>query len=66
MLVRKNKDTYFMVSPTQQQTRIHEWMTNHIPANSTVDVQDLTSMYTVSKTCIKCQFEISNLVFFRF
>ncbi len=50
MLVRKSKNTYFMVSPTQQQTRIKEWMTNHIGrigGSSDVDVQDVTSMYAV-------------------
>ena len=48
MLVRKSKNSYFMVSPTQQQTRIKEWMDNHLPSSGAgVDVQDVTSMYTV-------------------
>lgn len=45
MLVRKSDDSYFMVSPTQQQTRIKEWMTDHLVPG--VDVTDVTSMYTV-------------------
>ncbi len=47
MLVRKSKSTFFMVSPTQQQTRIKEHMSNHMGNSEEVDVQDVTSMYTV-------------------
>ncbi|XP_049762224.1 pyruvate dehydrogenase phosphatase regulatory subunit, mitochondrial-like [Schistocerca cancellata] len=47
MLVRKTDNSYFMVSPTSQQTRIFEWMRRHLPANRSVGISDLTSMYTV-------------------
>ena len=36
-----------MVSPTAQQTRIMEWMENHLPEDNSVGLQDVTSMYTV-------------------
>ena len=36
-----------MVSPTQQQTRILSWMKNHLPMDSSIDLSDVTSMYTV-------------------
>ena len=36
-----------MVSPTQQQTRIMEWLENHLPNDNSVGLQDVTSMYTV-------------------
>jgi pyruvate dehydrogenase phosphatase regulatory subunit len=47
MLIRRDSNTFFMVSPTQQQTRIMEWMENHLPKDNTVGLQDVTSMYTV-------------------
>ncbi|XP_059094431.1 pyruvate dehydrogenase phosphatase regulatory subunit, mitochondrial-like [Tigriopus californicus] len=47
MLVRKRKDSYFMVCPTQQQTRILEWMEGHLPRNSNIGLSDVTSLYTV-------------------
>jgi len=47
MLVRRDKDSFFMVSPTQQQTRIMEWLENHLPNDNSVGLQDVTSMYTV-------------------
>lgn len=36
-----------MVSPTSQQTRTYDWVSRNLPANTTVDLNDLTSMYTV-------------------
>jgi len=42
MLVRKHSDAYFMISPTQQQTRIKEWMLHHLPSDGSVDVLDVT------------------------
>ena len=36
-----------MVSPTSQQTRVFEWMNRHLPSKSLVDLNDVTSMYTV-------------------
>nr|CAD7439980.1 unnamed protein product [Timema bartmani] len=47
MLVRLTNNSYFMVSPTSQQTRIFEWMHQNLPSDSTVDITDMTSMYTV-------------------
>jgi len=39
--------SFFMVSPTSQQTRVYEWMRSHLPSDSSVTLKDLTSMYTV-------------------
>lgn len=36
-----------MVSPTSQQTRIYEWISDKIPKRSTIVLNDVTSMYTV-------------------
>merc|ERR1719427_146203 len=47
LLVRRDGNSFFMVSPTQQQTRILEWMENHLPEDNSVGLQDVTSMYTV-------------------
>ena len=47
LLVRRDDNSFFMVSPTQQQTRILEWMENHLPEDNSVGLQDVTSMYTV-------------------
>ena len=47
LLVRRDEDSFFMVSPTQQQTRILEWMENHLPEDNSVGLHDVTSMYTV-------------------
>merc|ERR1719167_877157 len=47
MLIRRDRDSYFMVSPTQQQTRIMEWLENHLPNDNSVGLQDVTAMYTV-------------------
>ncbi|KAK9745982.1 Aminomethyltransferase folate-binding domain [Popillia japonica] len=47
MLVRQSEKSYFMVSPTSQQTRVYEWMKNHLSSKSTVNLNDVTSMYTV-------------------
>ena len=47
LLVRRDENSFFMVSRTQQQTRILEWMENHLPEDNSVGLQDVTSMYTV-------------------
>ncbi|CAH0562194.1 unnamed protein product [Brassicogethes aeneus] len=47
MLVRQSENCYFMVSPTSQQTRVNEWMSRNLPNNTTTDLNDVTSMYTV-------------------
>lgn len=36
-----------MVCPTKQQTRIAEWMKRHLPTDNSVQLNDVTSMYTV-------------------
>lgn len=36
-----------MVAPTKQQTRIAEWMQRHMPSDNSVQISDVTSMYTV-------------------
>merc|ERR1719369_2120558 len=45
LLIRRDTNSFFMVSPTQQQTRILEWMENHLPEDNSVGLQDVTSMY---------------------
>ncbi|EFA10911.2 pyruvate dehydrogenase phosphatase regulatory subunit, mitochondrial [Tribolium castaneum] len=47
MLVRQADNKYFMVSPTSQQTRIYEWISRNLPKKSSIDLNDVTSMYTV-------------------
>jgi len=47
LLIRRDVNNFFMVSPTQQQTRILEWLENHLPEDNSVGLQDVTSMYTV-------------------
>lgn len=45
-LVRQTLNSFFMVSPSSQQTRIYEWMENNLE-DSSVKLSDETSMYTV-------------------
>nr|XP_022914897.1 pyruvate dehydrogenase phosphatase regulatory subunit, mitochondrial-like isoform X1 [Onthophagus taurus] len=47
MLVRQTEKSYFMVSPTSQQTRVYEWINKHLPLKSLIKLNDVTSMYTV-------------------
>ncbi|KAG7209750.1 hypothetical protein KM043_011374 [Ampulex compressa] len=47
MLVRQAENSYFMVSPTLQQTRIYQWMSRHLPLDHSVGLNDVTSKYTV-------------------
>lgn len=48
ILVRQTLNSFFMVSPSSQQTRIYEWMSNNLPENDTsIKLSDQTSMYTV-------------------
>ncbi|XP_071445537.1 pyruvate dehydrogenase phosphatase regulatory subunit, mitochondrial-like isoform X1 [Hetaerina americana] len=47
MLVRQADNCYYMVSPTNQQTRILSWMRRHLPADNSVGLSDVTSMHTV-------------------
>ncbi|OAD55699.1 Pyruvate dehydrogenase phosphatase regulatory subunit, mitochondrial, partial [Eufriesea mexicana] len=47
ILVRQTENSYFMVSPTSQQTRIYQWMSRHLPPDHLVGLNDVTSKYTV-------------------
>lgn len=48
LIVRQTLNSFFMVSPSSQQTRIFEWMENNLPhESSSVKLSDQTSMYTV-------------------
>lgn len=48
ILVRQTLNSFFMVSPSAQQTRIYEWMSNNLPTDgSSIKLSDQTSMYTV-------------------
>lgn len=50
ILVRNSENSYFMVSPSRQQTRIHEWMSKNLPdqsSKSSIKLSDQTNMYTV-------------------
>ena len=48
VIVRQTLNSFFMVSPSSQQTRIYEWMSNKLPSeNSAIKLSDQTSLYTV-------------------
>ncbi|XP_058058106.1 pyruvate dehydrogenase phosphatase regulatory subunit, mitochondrial-like isoform X2 [Anopheles bellator] len=47
MLIRQTEDSYFMISPSSQQTRIYDWMSRNLPTDASVQLNDVTSMYTV-------------------
>uniref|UniRef100_A0A1Y9H9H8 Pyruvate dehydrogenase phosphatase regulatory subunit, mitochondrial n=1 Tax=Anopheles farauti TaxID=69004 RepID=A0A1Y9H9H8_9DIPT len=47
MLIRQSEDSFFMISPSSQQTRIYEWMSRNLPSDASVMLNDVTSMYTV-------------------
>jgi len=47
MIVRQEDNSFFMVSPTNQQTRTFEWMQRNLPPDHSVGLTDVTSMYTV-------------------
>lgn len=48
IIVRQTPNTFFMISPSSQQTRILEWMTNNLPPNNnSIKLSDHTSSYTV-------------------
>nr|XP_018910548.1 PREDICTED: pyruvate dehydrogenase phosphatase regulatory subunit, mitochondrial-like isoform X2 [Bemisia tabaci] len=47
ILVREAENSFFMVSPTSQQTRVFEWLRRHLPTDHSVSLNDVTSMYTV-------------------
>lgn len=48
VVVRQTPNSFFMVSPSNQQTRIYEWMSNNLSSeDSSIKLSDQTSMYTV-------------------
>jgi pyruvate dehydrogenase phosphatase regulatory subunit len=48
LMVRQAENSFFMVSPSSQQTRIYSWMSKNLqPSDGTVHLDDVTSMYTV-------------------
>ena len=38
--------SYMMIAPTIQQTRCKAWIQRHLPADGSVSLSDVTSMYT--------------------
>ena len=48
MLIRRDLNSFFMVSPTQQQTRILEYMENHLPEDNSVGLQVSVSLLSGS------------------
>ncbi|KAK3885748.1 hypothetical protein Pcinc_010060 [Petrolisthes cinctipes] len=47
LLIRRNENSYLMLAPTTQQTRIMDWMRRQITPEACVSVSDVTSMYSV-------------------
>lgn len=47
LLIRRTDNSYLMLAPTSQQTRIMDWMRRQITSEACVSVSDVTSMYTV-------------------
>lgn len=47
LLVRKTDNSYLMLAPTTQQTRVMDWLRRHITAEACVSVTDISSMYSV-------------------
>jgi len=45
-VVRLAENKYFMIGPTAQQTRAKNWIRDHLPKNGSVQLSDVTSMYT--------------------
>lgn len=48
IIVRQTPNTFFMISPSSQQTRTLQWMQDNLPVNNTsIRLSDHTSSYTV-------------------
>jgi len=45
-VVRLADNHYFMIGPTAQQTRSYVWLRDHLPQDGSVQLTDVTSMYT--------------------
>ncbi|XP_061163484.1 pyruvate dehydrogenase phosphatase regulatory subunit, mitochondrial-like [Saccostrea echinata] len=44
-IVPMENNTFFMISPTSQQTRSLNWLLKHRPADGSVEIRDVTSAY---------------------
>ncbi|XP_045601946.2 pyruvate dehydrogenase phosphatase regulatory subunit, mitochondrial isoform X1 [Procambarus clarkii] len=47
LLIRRTDNSYLMLAPTSQQTRVMDWLRRHITAEACVSVTDVSSMYSV-------------------
>lgn len=45
-VIRLEHNRYFMIGPTAQTTRSLAWLRDHLPKDGTVQLNDVTSMYT--------------------
>ncbi|XP_052233502.1 pyruvate dehydrogenase phosphatase regulatory subunit, mitochondrial-like isoform X2 [Dreissena polymorpha] len=45
-IVPLRDNTFFLIAPTQQQTRCMFWLQKHLPKDGSVQVRDVTSMYS--------------------
>ncbi|CAH1780294.1 unnamed protein product [Owenia fusiformis] len=45
-LLRTHENSYFLICSTSQQTRSQHWLRKHLPADGSVQIGDVTSMYT--------------------
>lgn len=64
LVMKRNEKSLMMVCPTQQQTRIMEWMENHLEGFKSVSLQDVTSMYTILTLVNEMWFEVSWKIMF--
>ena len=45
-VARLQENRFMLMSPSIQQMKAYTWMRNHLPSNGSVDLQDVTSLYT--------------------
>ena len=45
-VARLQDNRFMLMSPSIQQMKAYTWMRNHLPSNGSVDLQDVTSLYT--------------------
>ncbi|XP_046549851.1 pyruvate dehydrogenase phosphatase regulatory subunit, mitochondrial-like isoform X1 [Haliotis rubra] len=45
-IVRMEENSFFMICPSTQQTRALAWLRRHLPPDGSVQVEDVTSMYS--------------------
>ena len=53
-VARLQDNRFMLMSPSIQQMKAYTWMRNHLPSNGSVDLQDVTSLYT--SLCVLGQF----------